>query len=55
MKDIKIQIKLEALITEREGMIAENHQRMSLGQSVAYSDDHFNELANRMTELLKED
>ena len=49
----KIDIKLEALITEREAMIAENNQREILGQSMAYVDHDFRELAGRILELLK--
>ncbi len=41
-------ILLEALITEREGMLAENTHRLSLGQSIAYGDKGFEALANRM-------
>lgn len=45
-------ILLEALITEREGMIAENHQRLHLGQSMAYGDEAFTALAAQVRELI---
>lgn len=44
-------IELEALITEREGMIAENKVRESLGHSLAYPYDCFSVLASQMREL----
>jgi len=44
-------ILLEALITEREGMIAENTQRVTMGESLAFVDTHFELLANRMRAL----
>lgn len=44
-------IELEALITEREGMIAENKVRESLGHSLAYPYDCFYVLASQMREL----
>jgi predicted amidohydrolase YtcJ len=39
---------LQALITIREGMIAENKQREHLGQSMAYNDDAFFKLAEEI-------
>jgi hypothetical protein len=36
-----IRVQLEALISEREGMIAENQQRAYLQQSMAYCEDSF--------------
>ncbi len=47
--------RLEMLITEREAMIAENKQREFLGQAMAYSDDDFYAVADRMRKLAKED
>lgn len=52
--DDKTRIELEALITEREGMIAENKHREGLGQSMAYGDSAFNALAEQIRELGKE-
>jgi hypothetical protein len=46
--DDRRRVLLEALVTEREGMIAENNQRMHLRQSIAYGDEVFNELARDM-------
>ena len=45
------QILLEALITEREGMLAENTHRLDCGHSIAYGDEAFNKLANKMKNL----
>ena len=44
-------IFLEAMIAEREGMVAENTQRTHLGQSVAYGAGSFNDLAERIGSL----
>lgn len=46
-----VEIELQALITEREGMIAENQQREHLGNSMAYDDDSFLTIANKMRKL----
>jgi len=50
---METKIKLEALITEREGMLAQNEQRLRQGYSVAYGDEAFSELAARMLKLLE--
>jgi hypothetical protein len=47
------EIEIQALITIREGYIAENNHRVHLGESLAYSDAHFFELAE-MIRALKE-
>lgn len=47
-------ILLEALITEREGMTAENRQRKHLGQSMAYGDEDFDALAEKMRALIED-
>jgi len=44
-------ILLEALITEREGMLAENTHRLACGHSIAYGDDAFQELADKIRAL----
>ena len=44
-------IGLEALITEREGMLAENIHRINCGNSIAYSDESFFDLAKRIRTL----
>ncbi len=51
-RELEIKIKLEALITQREGMIAENQVRISLGQSVAFDGESFIYLADEIAELL---
>ena len=33
--------QLEALISEREGMVAANNQRKATGESMAYTDEQF--------------
>jgi len=45
-------ILLEALITEREGMLAENTFRLSLGQGMAYTFDSFYDLAQQIRKLM---
>lgn len=53
MSDLNRRIQLEALITEREAMIAENEFRKELGQSQAYSEDCFLILAEKINKLLE--
>jgi hypothetical protein len=43
--------RLEELITQREGMVAENKQREHLGQSLAYTEDSFLILADAIRNL----
>lgn len=43
-----LRCELEALISEREAMIAENTQRSHLGYSMAYGDDAFTVLQAKM-------
>lgn len=38
---LDIRLQMEALISEREGMIAENRQREHRGESMAYMEDNF--------------
>ena len=38
---LKIKIRVEQLITEREGMIADNKQREFQGQAMAYVEEQF--------------
>ena len=47
------EVELQALITEREGMIALNKQREHLGQSMGYDDENFDMLAEKMRALKK--
>jgi len=47
----KKEFELQALITEREGMIAENMQRESCGQSMAYGYEHFYDVARQIRAL----
>ena len=48
------ELELQALITEREGMIAENKQREILGDSVAYSYSQFAYIADCIRALKEE-
>ena len=45
---LELRIELEELITEREGMVATNFQRVHLEKSMAYEDDAFKIITNRM-------
>lgn len=47
------QMHLEALITEREGMIAENKQREFQGEAMAYSHDDFIGIQQSMYGLIR--
>lgn len=49
---MKTRIELEVLITEREGMLAENTHRLDCGHSIAYTDHAFQELADRIRSLI---
>ena len=51
--DIKLRIRLESLITEREGMLAENTYRIDCDHSIAYGDEAFFDLAKKIRELEK--
>jgi len=48
---LELRCELEELITEREGMIAENQQRAFLGQAMAYCDDSFSDLGAKIKTL----
>ena len=50
-KLLQIRIKLEALITKREGMIANNRQHY---ECEPYSEKDFSEVENKISVLLKE-
>jgi hypothetical protein len=45
-------IRLEALITEREGMLVMNRERELHQSSPAYGEKEFYDLANRMMEII---
>ena len=51
MNNIEILIQLEALITERDAMIAENDRRRYDGKALAYDDTSFMTLADRINSL----
>ena len=50
----RVDIELQALIAEREGMVAENIQRQARGYSMAYVMDEFVALAEKMRALKEE-
>lgn len=45
-------VELQALVCEREGMVAANMQREAVGMSMAYDDAAFFNLADRMRLLI---
>lgn len=51
---LHIRLQMESLISEREGMIAENLQRVHFGQSLAYQEDSFQINANQLTQLIEQ-
>jgi hypothetical protein len=55
MSDLNRRIELEALITERGGMIALNTKRVGRGESIAYDDDAFLEVAKKMMSLMDQE
>lgn len=46
-----IELELEALLTEREAMIAANQERLSLGEAIAYDYNHFMYIASQIRKL----
>ena len=48
---LRTQIELQALITEREGMIAENMKREWRRESMAYGEEAFQAIADEMRAL----
>lgn len=48
---LTVKILLESYITEREGMLAENLHRQQCGNSIAYGDEAFSELAEKIKAL----
>lgn len=55
MMNDKTRIVLEVLITEREGMIAENAYAAIVGRTPTYGDKAFHELADKIHELYYEE
>lgn len=53
-EELFYEIRIQSIITEREGMIAENQQRLLLGQSVTYREDAFLSLVAKFDELIEE-
>lgn len=51
---LAMECRLEALKTERAGMIAENQIRLDIGFNPAYDDNSFENLAEQFQELFNE-
>jgi hypothetical protein len=45
---LALRIELEALISEREGMVADNMQRQAVGSSMAWDGNAFDEIARKI-------
>lgn len=43
--------RIESLVTEREGMIAENKQREHRGESMAYPEQEFMRIAHELRQI----
>jgi len=50
--ELNIRLQMEVLITEREGMIAENKQREHHGQGITHTEDEFSAIAGQFIGLL---
>lgn len=48
---LEYKMDLEKILTEREGMIAENHARLFHNERVAYDEKHFNMLSTKINDL----
>ena len=48
---LEFKCELEALITQREAMVAENHYRIRRGETIAYGEDAFNNLTLLMRDI----
>jgi hypothetical protein len=46
--DLNFFAELQLLITQREGMIAENQRRLSVDNSISYGEECFEELSSQM-------
>jgi hypothetical protein len=51
---LKVRIKLEGLISERQAMIVLNTERESNGHAMAYDEEAFFDIQQRIEELLEE-
>jgi hypothetical protein len=50
---MNIRLQMEALISEREGMIAENQYRTICGNQIAYTEDSFHLNAEEFHKLIE--
>ena len=48
----QLECRLQELITDREGMIAENQQRVAAGHNLAYSESSFSRLSEEIKGLI---
>lgn len=46
--DVQLLARVYALVTEVEGMKAANQSRLAIGESVMYSEDHFQGVARAL-------
>ncbi len=51
---LNIELQIEMLITEREGMIAANQQRIHRGESLAWEESNFQGLNDQFARLLED-
>lgn len=49
--ELNYRARIESLITEREGMIAENKQREQLGHSMAYPESEFMRIVREFEQI----
>ena len=53
-KNLEVRIKLEAFITERDGMLIENADRLQNDKTPAYCNDAFYRLSQEIRALISE-
>ncbi len=51
---LNIELQIEMLITEREGMVAANQERIHRGESLAWEQSNFEALNNQFARLLED-
>lgn len=51
--DLRILIQAMSIMVRVEGLKAANQQREHRGESIAYDEDSFDELANELDEIVK--
>ncbi len=51
---LNIELQIEMLITEREGMVAANQERIHRGESLAWEQSNFEALNSQFARLLED-